>query len=337
MKQKSNYLLKAAIALELVIAIFLLPGCNFLPDEEEELAPPLIQPVKIVYKTEPASRSTFIQQLTFSGTFTPETQKSLTFEQSGRLKAIDFSVGEEVKAGDLMMSLDSSDLAFQISIQEIEIEKSKLAVSQLKASGAGYYDLRRSQLSLKQQELQLEMMMKQFASTQIFAPINGKITYITSISIGEYINAYQIVAKVADLSSLFLVSKGDKTSDLPIGAEVTIVFEKKEYKGEVVANPSSLFNDPDESMRQAVIVKFFDGLPEQAKMGDSAKIIYIQNIHENVIILNRKDINLMNGRYFVNLLEDGVRVERDIEIGLMTSTEAEIVKGLEEGDLVIVG
>ena len=44
----------------------------------------------------------------------------------------------------------------------------------------------------------------------------------------------------------------------------------------------------------------------------------------------------MSGRRYVNVLEDGVRVEKDVEIGLMTDTEAEIIKGIDEGDLVIV-
>ena len=43
----------------------------------------------------------------------------------------------------------------------------------------------------------------------------------------------------------------------------------------------------------------------------------------------------MSGRRYVNVLEDGVRVEKDVEIGLQTDTEAEIINGLEEGDLVI--
>jgi hypothetical protein len=45
---------------------------QFLPVEEEELAPPLMQPAKIEYKTEPAQRGTLIQQLRLSGSFSPK-------------------------------------------------------------------------------------------------------------------------------------------------------------------------------------------------------------------------------------------------------------------------
>jgi UDP-3-O-[3-hydroxymyristoyl] glucosamine N-acyltransferase len=103
-----------------------------------------------------------------------------------------------------------------------------------------------------------------------------------------------------------------------------------------VANPSTLFNDPDERLRKAAIIKISAMLPEKVKLGSHARITFVQDIRENVIILPRSQINLMSGRRYVNVLEDGVRVEKDVEIGLMTDTEAEIIKGLDEGDLVIV-
>jgi membrane fusion protein, macrolide-specific efflux system len=65
-------------------------------------------------------------------------------------------------------------------------------------------------------------------------------------------------------------------------------------------------------------------------------IHYIKQKRENVLIVSRSYINTMSGRYYVNVLEDGVRVERDIEIGLMTATEVEIVDGIDEDDLIII-
>lgn len=316
--------------------IFLAAGCHFLPEEEEELAPPLMQPAKIEYKTEPAKRGTLILQLSMSGSFSPEIQRALSFEQGGRLKEKYVRLGQKVTEGELLIEQDSGDLLYQIALQELELEKSKLTVSQLRANQADTYTIRRAQLDLKQQELRLDYLQKQLKATQITSPIDGEITYVTSVSIGEYLNAHQIVVKVADLKELVLVTTNEKASELPIGAEVTVEFQKKEYKGEVVANPSTLFNDPDERLHKAAIIKILEPLPEDVILGSDARITYIQDIRENVIVLPRKQINLMSGRRYVNVLEDGIRVEKDVEVGLMTDTEAEIIKGLEEGDLVIV-
>lgn len=312
-------------------------GCNLLPAEEEELAPPLMQPAKIEYKTEPAAKGTLIMQLRMSGSLYPEIQKNLSFEkQGGRLKALHVKTGQLVKAGDLIAELDSASLASQVKIQELEVEKCQLTLTQLRASKADKYSISRSKIDLQQQEIRLADMQAELAATQIVAPIDGKVIYIISLPAGEYINAYQMVAKVADTSEMVMITTADDAAKLPIGAEVVLEFGKKEYTGEVVANPSSLFSDPDEQMRKAAIIRIKGEWPADAALGDSARIIFVQEKRENVLILPRTEINLMAGRRYVNVLEDGVRVEKDVEIGLMTDTEAEIIKGLEEGDQVII-
>lgn len=333
--------LSKAVNLTVVLIILttslLVGGCSFLPVEEEELAPPLMQPAKIEYKTEPVKLGTLIQQIRLSGTFYPEITKSLSFEkQGGRLMAVHARMGQVVKAGDLIAELDSSSLANEIAIQEIEVQKSQLTVDQLRASRADSYTQKRAKLDLQQQKLRLTDMQKQLDATRIISPIDGEITYMISTSIGEYVNSYQIVTKVADTSALVLITTADKASDLPVGAIVTVEFQKEELTGEVVANPSTLFNDPNENLQKAAIVRITGELPAKATLGSDARIVYVQEKRENVIVLPRTQINLMSGRRYVNVLEDGVRVEKDVEIGLMTDTEAEIVKGLEEGDLVIV-
>lgn len=333
--------LRKAVNLTVVLVILttslLVGGCSFLPVEEEELAPPLMQPAKIEYKTEPVKLGTLIQQIRLSGTFYPEVTKSLSFEkQGGRLMAVHARMGQVVKAGDLIAELDSGSLANSIAIQEIEVQKSQLTVDQLRAAKADSYTQKRAKLDLQQQQLRLADMQLQLEATRIISPIDGEITYMISTSIGEYVNSYQIVTKVADTSSLVLITTADKASDLPVGAIVTVEFQKEELTGEVVANPSTLFNDPNENLQKAAIVRITGEMPAKATLGSDARIIYVQEKRENVIVLPRTQINLMSGRRYVNVLEDGVRVEKDVEIGLMTDTEAEIVKGLEEGDLVIV-
>jgi len=43
------------------------------------------------------------------------------------------------------------------------------------------------------------------------------------------------------------------------------------------------------------------------------------------------------GQSFVHVLEDGIRTERDLDIGITTGTHAEVLSGLEEGELLIIG
>jgi hypothetical protein len=99
---------------------------------------------------------------------------------------------------------------------------------------------------------------RQLEATRIFAPFDGEMTYLPSISIGDYINAYQIVTRVADTSKMILVTTSDQASSLPIGVAVDVEYENQMLVGEVVANPSTLFNDPDERLQRAAIIRIDD-------------------------------------------------------------------------------
>jgi membrane fusion protein, macrolide-specific efflux system len=321
-----------------ILAVSLLAaGCNLLPIEEEQLAPPLMKPAKIEYKTKAIERGTLIMQLQLFGSFYSKTQESLSFEQQGgRVKAIHAKLGQIVKTGDLIAELDSASLEIQIQLQEIEVEKANLAITQLRANRADSYSVKRAKLDLEQQQIRLQELQRQLDATRIFAPIDGEVVYVISLSIGEYVNAYQLVAKIANRKELILVSTYDKAGTMPIGSIVDVEFEKTKLVGEVTDNASTLYNNADENLHEAAIITIQGTLPAAVVMGSSARIIFVQDKRENVLILPRTQVNQMNGRRYVNVLEDGVRVEKDVEVGLTTDTEIEIVSGLIEGDLVII-
>jgi RND family efflux transporter MFP subunit len=330
---------RAAISFLLVVltACLLLSGCNLLPDEEEKLPPPLDEQEKINYRTEPAARGNLVDAITVTAKFYPLEMRSLSFDkQGGRLKTLAVDMGDVIKKGDLIAELDSTDLKLDIRLLEIDIEKTRLSISQLVEMNADTYSIKRAKLDLEQQQLRLDSYKAQLARTQIVAPIDGRITFIISTAIGDYVNAYQTVASLANMGNLALITSGNEASMLPIGGKVSIEFEKQTLSGEVVANPSTLYDDPIQSMRTSTIVKFDEGLPANARIGNGARITYILDQRENVLILPRSCINSVGSRRYVNVLEDDVKVERDIQIGLITDTQAEILSGITEGELVIM-
>lgn len=322
----------------LLSATLLTTGCQFLPREEEPLAPPLMQPATIEYRTKPVERGDLIEQVRMSGAFVPETQQALSFEkQGGRLKAIHVRMGEMVEADQLLMELDSEQLETQIAMTQLDVERAQLNLQQVKNSGGDRYAVRRAEIDLEQQTMRLQDMEKQMEATRIYAPFAGQVTYLSSVLIGEYVNAYQLMIKIADLSRLVVVTTSDDANSLPIGAMVDVEYDKKIIQAEVIANPSSLYNDPDENMRKAAIMHLPDDtIPDGVKAGVSVRITYVLQRRDDVLVVPRSYINLMSGRRYVNVLENDIRVEKDVEIGLTTDTEAEIIKGLAEGDLVII-
>jgi hypothetical protein len=76
--------------------------------------------------------------------------------------------------------------------------------------------------------------------------------------------------------------------------------------------------------------------PEDVQIGHSAEMtIELQN-RADVILLPRSAVRSYMGRSYVQIADGSQRREVDVEVGLTTATEAEIVSGLEEGQMVVV-
>ena len=59
---------------------------------------------------------------------------------------------------------------------------------------------------------------------------------------------------------------------------------------------------------------------------------------ENVLKIPLNALYSEDDMYYVYIIEDGeTRVRRNVEIGAVSAAEAEIVSGLEEGDVIYVG
>lgn len=324
-------------AAALIAFSLLLTGCaGLFPAEEEELAPPLIKPETITYETVKARRGTLTEQVRLTGNFCAENEVALSFTRtSGRLKTIKVMSGSDVTAGELLAELDSDSLSSSIRLQEIEVEKYKLNLSHLKASGADSYSIKRASLDLEQQEIRLEDLQNQLDATRILAPMDGQVTYVISTAVGDPVSAYQTVVRISDVSRMNVQTKATEATQLPLGAAVSIEYRDAVLTGEVIANPASLAGDPDQEMRKSAIISLDSPIPADAGLGQSVMIYYIKQQRDDVLILSRSHVNLLSGRYFVNVLENGVRVEKDVEIGLMTATEVEIISGISEDDLII--
>jgi multidrug efflux pump subunit AcrA (membrane-fusion protein) len=335
-----NAFSKARAATAAVLAIWatslLVSGCNFLPAEEEILPPPVRAQESVDYDTMTAKLGSIVDELSLTARFYPKDKKTLSFDmQGGRLKRLAVAIGDSVSKDDLIAELESGNLEMDIQLLKIDIEKTQLTIRQLTETDASAYNVKRAKLDLEKQQLKLASIQQKLSQTRILAPVDGVITFLIEAGIGDYIEALESVAVVASMDQLAIITSSTDSNKLPIGGRVTVVYGTQTLDGEVVANPSTLYNEPEESIRSSAIIMLDKGLPDGAEMNQSVTVKYIVDRRDNVIVLPRRCINSVGSRRFVNVLEDGVRVERDVEIGLTTMLDAEILSGISEGDVVI--
>lgn len=321
-------------------AFLLLPvlysGCFLLPREEELLAPPVMEAPEITYRTVAVKRATIEDNVRVTGYFVYADQHSISFKSmTGRLASIDVEYGEIVEEGHVLARLETDNLENRIKQLEIHHRKAELNLERKKLLGVDRYELEMATLDLELAELNLEEQQNNLEKSMLRSPMDGEVIYIASAFEGDFIPSYKTMFQVADRSKLYLSYSGSSLNEFRLGMKVNVIIDKVQYEGEVVMTPAEFpFDAPDSQKRQIM----FDvpNIPADVEKGDSAAVYLILERNEDTLIIPRSQVQHYMGRKYVYVLEDGIRAERNIETGIETATEVEVLKGLEEGELVVL-
>ncbi|THF74066.1 biotin/lipoyl-binding protein [Cohnella fermenti] len=332
----------AALALTLGASLAL-TGCSLLPAEEGTLKPPLIQPTEETFDVVEAARGNIQTYLQGNVSFVSSAVESISFKESGgRLKAIHVALGDQVKAGDLLVELETGDLELQVKLQRLSVERAQLSYKSAKASGLEGDDLRYKEIDLERETLTLAALEQRLSQSRLYSPFSGTVTYVDQLKEGDGVSAYQSIVTVADPASMQLTYIAGNAQDLlPVepGMPVSLKYKGKDYMGKVLQTPSNapVTTDQAKADRNAVtMIMSMDGIPEGVNVGDVAEMRLELQKRENVIIIPRSAVRSYMGRTYVQIAEDDRRKEVDVEVGLTTSTAAEIVQGLEVGQKIIL-
>lgn len=335
---KKNIKKILAPAAAVVISMSLFSGCYLLPQEEETLEVPLLVAKEVVYKTYEAKRGDIISYVTAQGKFISASQADCFFEyKGGRLRVINVSYGQEVKEGDIIAELDTDTLKREKTIQYYNMQKAKLKYNHLKDTGASSYEISMADYDYKIARSNYYAVVDELEKSILYAPMDGIVSYIAKIYPGDSISAYTDLVRIIDPSLIQLVIEGDTAKKFKTGMEVEVTIDKEVYQGTVIQSPEDIPAIPaDGDTTPRALIEVTGYTPEEKSIGKSASIKFVEQYKEDVIVIPKSLVNDYMGRTYVKVLVDGEKIEVDVEKGMTTSTEVEIVKGLNEGDKVII-
>ena len=92
------------------------------------------------YEIVPVSRGTVTANVSATGSVLPEREARLVFEGTGMITAVEIESGDQVKAGQLLAQLDTSDIELAVRQAEIGLRTAKAQLQQLD-EGASESDL----------------------------------------------------------------------------------------------------------------------------------------------------------------------------------------------------
>ncbi len=345
-----NFYRKAAALLCAALVTVSASGCYLLPDEEEVLAPPTVKASEVKYTTITAKRKDLEKKITNSGVVTAEKQYTLVYEkQGGTISKFYVHAGDPVKEGDPICELETADVDYQITEKELYRQRAMLNVSIVAERGGTQAEIDKAQVEVELIQNELNKLYEKKELAILTSPVDGTVSSIASVRVGDSVGTGQTIATVIDTTGFYIAIKPQDPAPFKMDTEVKIRIDEEYYTGKVFMNPSALIEykeaqaDDHEKADDTgisfepdtVYIRFVGELPSNS-VGQLADCTLVQDSVENAIVISNNLIKTLNGKKVVYVLKDGEKTAVEVEVGLKTGSQSEIISGLEEGDEIVL-
>lgn len=391
-----------------------LSGCYFLPKEEEEvIAPELIESDKELYKTQPVEVGDIDERIVCSGIVIPSEMIPQYFVEGGKIKKYYVMQGDTVEKGQLLAEIESSDFEIEIEKQNFVIKRAQLELtasqeerhkeleeniqeanemiqtleneleslkeklllnkelleagliakaevttlenqmSEQEANKKVYeikcmkwqeeldsgdsMDTAREQLVYEEAIFNRQLLEEKREKAKLYASSTGVISYKTNKLAGEIVSGEEKIFQIANLDNFLIKYEGDSATSFEIGETVILNYKDIDYEVEVVMTPKTVPTEKKNELINMVYFKIKDAsLASILESGIMVKITKIKKASKSVLLVPTKSIITIAGKNYIYVLENGIRMQKGIEIGISNNAYTEVRDGIKEGELIIM-
>ena len=174
-----------------------------------------------------------------SASIVPLKKAELSFANVGRVKAVDVRVGDQVKAGQVLVELDTILLEAKVKEAEANFALAQVQVNYLKRVGTDEVHLESAQAEADRAQALLDSANTTLATqSTLVAPFNGTVVTV-DISPAETVVPGRVIITMGDLSRFQVETKDLSERDVPrvqIGQTASVFIESlnEEFPGEVI-------------------------------------------------------------------------------------------------------
>lgn len=349
---------RIAFILITAAAVLFASGCSLLPKEDEEENLPTITPPKLsekpTYEVKTETIETRVQGI---GKLISLNEEKLFFTNetdsdsgvasgSFRVKEVYVKSGQAVEAGEMIVEMDVSEKERELRRARLEFRQDELRMIDAlrKANEYEPEELEQMKLDFELKRTSLVELEEIIANAKITAPFAGTIVSLL-VDKGDTVQSYDPVAVIADLSQLAVAAEftRDNLKNIAVGMEAVVnINAAGSHRGKVDRLPTQTEennngnpNEDEDSIDKYLLVEL-DAWPENVTRGTPLSVSVITNRKENAVVIPPVALRSYNGRSYVQVADDeGNKREVDVEVGMQTSTQVEILKGLEPGQKVV--
>jgi RND family efflux transporter MFP subunit len=175
-------------------------------------------------------------------------------------------------------------------------------------------------------------------ATKLIAPISGTVTSL-DINVGEQVGTSSVIT-ISQLNQPYVIDAYLDEADwnnAKVGNKVTVTFNllsEQTFPGTVTMVYPGLVGSDNSSLVH-VIVQLNQSISQDLPAGTEAIISVIGGEANGVVLVPVNVVHKVDGGYAVTVIQNGQKMERDVEIGIQNETYVEIKSGLEAGEIVV--
>jgi len=279
------------------------------------------------------------QGITAVGSLRSDESVTLRPEVAGRISAIQFREGERVTRGTPLVRLDTAvaeaeaqqaranlKLAQQKHTRALDLEKKGFISSQAKDEAENNLRVAEAALALSEAKL---------AKLTIVAPFTG-IIGLRSVSVGDYVKEGADMVNLEAVDPLKVDFRVPEVylTQLGVGQSLQLTLDAmpgKSYEGKVFAINPLL----DAAGRSVVIRAQVKNQDAALRPGMFARVRLLTRNLQETLVVPEQAIVPQGEEWFVYRVVDGKAQRAKVDIGQRRDGKAEILKGLQDGDMVV--
>jgi membrane fusion protein (multidrug efflux system) len=304
---------------------------------ESPSAKPVAAPYVVeVTKVKPQA---FRETLFATGTLRARESVTLQTERAGVVKEIRFQEGKPVKAGEVLVVIDDSDLQAQLVSAKAQLELAaatekrdrELLRTDRLVSEAAY---EQSLANFHVAEAAVQLIEAQIHKTRIEAPFDG-IAGLRRVSVGAYVTPGTIIGTFQDIGALKLDFTLPERYLANVRNARTVNIKVAGVSDSLTGTIYALEPAIDVGTRSLLARAIMPNEEQQLLPGGFAEVeVVLGDIPDAILI---PPIALIPGLKAQKVLvhRNGQVEERAVETGLRTAESVQVVRGLQAGDELI--
>lgn len=291
-------------------------------------------------------RGTVIKELILSGTIKAEKHEDLSFLSSGELDYVGVFEGQQVKKGDVLARLDTTNV-YQTFLQaEADLRRYQASLDKVYDEIKGHendesYSQRETRTVAETNKdkayRNFLIAQKNLSNMSLRAPFDGIVSRITHLFPDVNTTLTETQIEIVDPKSIFFSVAADQTevTELKIGQKVKILldsFPEEGFEGEVYYISFTPKKGELGTVYEIKVKINFSNDIQKIRIGMSGDAKFLLSEKTDILYVPPKFINSDPGGSYLNIGKPNNKVY--VEIGIEGEDKVEVNGDVKEGDMV---